>query len=315
MSEVSTRYVYYFEGEYLDEDQMPETPRQHIVANYLEDVLAWYFRSENYIVSGNINIYRKGNWGERVAPDVMVIKNAGITQEQFEDLKSYAISLPKQPAPAVAIEIVSASTAPVDLDVAKKPTRYGELGVKEYFAFDPDISQNVVKLTGWRYIDKLRTDIKTDNRGWMWSNELHCWLVSGGKILRFFDQNGNELLTRGEAERQAREAEALAREAEQRARLEAEKVAEQNKRAKEETEKMLETERQTRKAEKAEAERQLLIERLAKEEAEKRTEAERLAREVEKAEAERQLQIERNAKEEAERLIAELRAKLKESEE
>jgi Uma2 family endonuclease len=278
MSEVSTRYVYYFEGEYLDEDQMPETPRQHLVANYLEDVLGWFFRATNYIVSGNINIYRKGHWDERVAPDVMVIKNAGITQEQFNDLKSYAILSPNQPAPAVAIEIVSESTRPIDLNVAKKPTRYAELGVKEYFAFDPDMRPNTVKLTGWRYLDGLRTDIKADQRGWLWSYELECWLMSGGKILRFFDQNGNELITGREAERQARKAEAEAREAERQARVEAERLAEQQ--------------RQIR----IEAERQLQIERQAKEKAEQRAEAERTAREAEKAEAER--------------LIAELRAKL-----
>jgi Putative restriction endonuclease len=216
MSEVSTRYRYFLEGEYLDEDDMPETPRQHTVANYLEDVLGWFFRFENYI-----------------------IKHAGISQAEFDDLKSYAISPPTYPAPAVAIEIVSDSTRPIDTVVAKKPTRYGELGVKEYFAFDPEMAKPVVKLMGWRYIDGLRTELKADKRGWLWSAELECWLANGGKVLVFYDANGNELISGREAERQAREAEALARQ-------KAEQLAEQNKLAKEEAEKLLEAERRAR---------------------------------------------------------------------
>jgi Uma2 family endonuclease len=251
MSEITTRYLYYFEGEYLDEDDMPETPRQHKVANYLEDVLGWFFRFENYIVSGNVNIYRKGHWDERVAPDVMVIKNAAISQAEFDDLKSYAILPPEQPAPAVVIEVVSDSTRPIDIVVNKKPTRYGELGVKEYFAFDPDMGKNIIKLIGWRYIDGLRTDIKSDKHGRFWSEQLNCWLMSGGKILLFYDVNGNELVSGREAEQKAREAETLARqeaetllEAEQKAR-EAETLARQ------ETETLLEAEQKAR----AEAER------------------------------------------------------------
>jgi Uma2 family endonuclease len=246
MSEISTRYVYYFEGEELDEDDMPETAIQHILADYFEDVLGWYLRFENWIVSGNINIYRKGNYNERVAPDVMVIKNPGFTSEEFSDLKSYAIDPPKFPPPAVALEIVSDATAPIDIVTKNKPTRYAELGVKEYFAFDPRKNKNIIKLRGWRYIDGLRTDIQIDGRGWMWSDELVCWLVPEGKNLRFCDKNGNFLFSRADAQTARLEAEQQARaeaeqrsEAEQQARINAEQQVEAERLAKAELERTI----------------------------------------------------------------------------
>jgi Uma2 family endonuclease len=318
MSEVSTRYVYFFEGEYLDEDDMPETFIQDKLVDYIKEVLRWYCRFKKYKISGNVNVYREGNWDERVAPDVMVIKNAGITEKQFDKLKSYAIAPPKHPAPASVIEIVSESSRPIDLVVEKKPTRYGELGVKEYFAFDPDDRKDIVKLCGWRYIDGLRTDIKLDKRGWLWSEELDCWLGADDIHLRFYDNNGQMLLTQTEADFRQQRAEW---EIEHKARLEAEKRAVAERQARAEIERWAEAEKaeaeKRAEAEKAEAERQLQMERQTREEAEKRAEAERLARE----EAEKQAETARQAKEEAEkraeaekaeaeRIIAELRAKL-----
>jgi Uma2 family endonuclease len=243
MSEVSTRYVYYFEGEELDEDDMPETFIQDELSTYLVELFNWYFRFQNHVVRGNINIYRKGHYNERVAPDVMIIKNIGVSYNQLRKLKSYAIDPPKFPPPTVAI----------DLAPDKKPTRYGELGVKEYFAFDPEDGKNIVKLSGWRYIDGLRTEIQPDGRGWLWSNELECWLVADGMILRFYDKEGKMLLTKGEAEeiaklaeRQAKEEAERRAEAERLAKEKAENAAEMERRAKVEAERLAEAERQIR---------------------------------------------------------------------
>jgi Uma2 family endonuclease len=246
MSEVSTRYVYYFEGEALDEDDMPENVIQHKLSNYLEAVLSWYFRFENHFIIGNVNVYRKGHYNERVAPDVMVVKNIGATEKELDRLKSYAIAPPKFPPPAVAIEILSAETAPIDINPAKKPTRYGELGVKEYFVFDPEEGKNVVKLRGWRYIDGLRTELHPDGRGWLWSNELACWLVPDDMVLQFYDRNNERIFAKADVQEQARlEAEREA-ETERQARLEAEREAETERQARLEAEHKAETERQAR---------------------------------------------------------------------
>jgi Putative restriction endonuclease len=334
MTQVSTRYVYYVEGEYIDEDDMAETFIQDELSNYLVDLLGWYLRFENYIVRGNINLYRKGKYKERVAPDIMVIKDVKATPNQIRKLKSYAIDPPKFPAPAVAIEIVSDYTRATDIEVAKKPTRYAELGVKEYFAFDPEEDKPVVKLSGWRYIDGLRTDIKPDKRGWLWSEELECWLASDGMYIRFYDKTGKMLLTRGDAEEFTRkEVERQAAftrqfleqsvEVERRQREESEQKAELAKQAREEAEQKAEVEREQReeaeqKTELArqaqeEAEQKTELARQAQEEAEQKAEAERVAREAERKqreEAEQKAEAERKQREELERTVAELRAKL-----
>jgi Uma2 family endonuclease len=236
MSEVSTRYVYFFEGEYLDEDDMPQTFIQDELANYLVNILTWFFRFEDYIVRGNINVYRKGHYKERVAPDVMIIKNLGVSRERLRKYKSYPIDPPKFPPPTVAIEIISEATAPIDILPENKPTRYGELGIKEYFAFDPEEGKGEVKLRGWRYIDGLRTELQTDGRGWLWSEELGCWLVPDEMMLQFYDRHNNRILSKGDAEELARLEAEREIERERLARAEAEFRAEQERQAREELE-------------------------------------------------------------------------------
>jgi Uma2 family endonuclease len=263
MREVSRRYVYYYEGEYLDEDEMPENFIQHELSNYLEEILRWHFRSEKYLVSGNINIYRKGRYKERVAPDVMVVKELGVAVESLRREGSYEIDPPKRPAPAVAIEIISEGTASYDIKTENKPSRYGEMGVREYFAFDPEDALGTVKLRGWRYIEGLRTEVSSDKRGWMWSNELECWLVPDDMVLQFYDKTDKRLPTGREAEAERAEQERLGK-------LEAEQKAEQERLGKLEAEQKAEQERLAKEAE-----------RQAREEAERKAEElERLVAEL-----------------------------------
>jgi Uma2 family endonuclease len=286
MSEVSTRYVYYFEGIAFDEDDMTESVLQRNLSFYLEELLKWYYRFEMFtLVGGNINVFRKGYYNERVAPDVFLVKNAGITMKEYNKFKSYAIDPPTYPAPAIVFEIVSDITAPIDIEPTKKPTRYGELGVKEYFSYDPRDEPKLIRLRGWRYIDGLRVEIPTDEQGRMWSNELECWLVPSEEMLLLYNVRGEKLLTKAEHDYQQLQVESSRAEAERQAKLEAERLVEQERRAKE-------------------------AEKQAREVAERLAEQERQA----KLEAERLVEQERHAREEAERIIAELRAKLGENE-
>jgi len=80
------------------------------------------------------------------------------------------------------------------------------MGVKEYFAYDPNEPRIYPKrigkrLLGWRYgTDKQAVTIKPDEQGRMWSEELESWLVADGGYLRLYDRAGAMRLTKGEAE-------------------------------------------------------------------------------------------------------------------
>jgi membrane protein involved in colicin uptake len=137
------------------------------------------------------------------------------------------------------------------------------MGVREYFAFDPEDALGTVKLRGWRYIEGLRTEVSSDKRGWMWSNELECWLVPDDMVLQFYDKTDKRLPTGREAEAERAEQERLGK-------LEAEQKAEQERLGKLEAEQKAEQERLAKEAE-----------RQAREEAERKAEElERLVAEL-----------------------------------
>lgn len=200
MSETITRYTYWVEGEAVEEDDLPETGHQFDLAHYLVDVLKWLFRYQQSYISGNMNIYPKGLYKARVAPDIYLVKGVNFNiKEIFDDLKSYQINPPKRPAPSVVFEISSEYTALIDVQDDLKPKRYGEFKVKEYFAYDAGgfWGKNKPPLKGWRYNDGQPTELFLEN-GRMWSEELDSWLVPDDTYLRLYDKDGNMRLTKAE---------------------------------------------------------------------------------------------------------------------
>jgi Uma2 family endonuclease len=274
---IPSKYRYFVNGEWIEEDDMTEPARQRILCFYLEEIIRFLFRFERCFVGGNLLVYPVGHYDQRVGPDVIVVKGVSLSKEEINQLGSWVIEPPHRPVPNVVFEISSTSTWTYDVQTEHKPTNYGALGIPEYFAYDPiDLWINFdTPLKGWRTKNGQTTEIQPNEDGWLWSEQLNSWLVADEEYLRLYDANKKLCVTELEHERQARE--------------EAEFIAKYERQAHEEAEQ-------------------------AKLEAERQAEQERQAREEEtrqKLEAERVAEQERLARQELERQIAELQAKLK----
>jgi Uma2 family endonuclease len=206
-----------------DGEPMAETDtHRDLMADALIYPLKEYFRDQpDVYVSGNLLLYyEEGNPRASVAPDVFVV--FGISKGERRIYKLWE----EEKAPDVVIELTSASTRQKDL--GDKRLLYEELGVGEYFIFDPLHEYLEPPLRGFRLEEGFYTPLKAnrlDSDEWeLHSQVLGLTLRSLGDQLRLYDpQTGQMLRTLGEeAAAHRREAEAR-RQAEQRlAELEAE---------------------------------------------------------------------------------------------
>ena len=113
----------------------------------------------------------------------------------------------------------------------KKPVIYEQIGVKEYFIYDPTCDYLEPALQGYRMIDGYLKQIKPIN-GMLECETLQLGLRLIDQDLEFFDLGTGEIaLDAAQAEREAREAEREAKEAE-RAAKEAERAAKERALAK-----------------------------------------------------------------------------------
>jgi Uma2 family endonuclease len=230
---------HYYDSHPTKEDLMGESPAQSQLIFYLVQVLRWLYVIERWFVASNLNIYRKRDRYEYpIAPDVALFKGVVVQDIQKRTYRSWRLYEPGRPPPQVVFEISSDTTWKDDLN--EKPGKYGELGVSEYFAYDPNdppyFKPRSNRLRGWRYVDGQPYELSPDHRGWLWSKELARWLGPDGAYLRFYDHDGRRLLTESEArytayqvERADKEA-ALAEAATERAAKEAERAAKEAER-------------------------------------------------------------------------------------
>jgi Uma2 family endonuclease len=110
--------------------------------------------------------------------------------------------------PDVIIELMSPSTASVDLGL-KKQLYDRVFKTQDYFVYNPFDSQS---LQGW-HRDRTYSEIIPDSRGWLWCEMLGLWLGTWmGTIdretmnwLRFYDPNGALVLLPEEVAQQRAE--------------------------------------------------------------------------------------------------------------
>jgi hypothetical protein len=346
---IPSKYRYFVEGEWVEEDDMAESFSQNLVMQYLINVIRFLFREHKYLIVGNIFVYPEGDYGERVAPDIMVIKRSDYDMKEIRKLRSWAIDPPEFPAPDLAFEISSLATWAIDVQYQFKPTDYAQLGVKEYFAFDPEgFWENFdTSLKGWRSVNGVAVEIEPNENEQLWSNELNCWVGVEGQDIYLYSTAGEKIVTplefieelqeqhdiavfrREEAEdklayeKEQRALEAFAHNEERKqaelARLVAEQRAQQQRlvserRAEQAEQKLAETEQQKLEAEQklAETEKQKLEVEERAEQA--RQEAERQRQEAEKLrlEAEQRAEQARLAQEKAEQARLELERRVAE---
>jgi len=184
-----------------------------VLIRYLVAVLEWLFRDRICAICSNVNFYRTPEKDERpIVPDIAVIKG-----EPLHFVTSWYVG-ETGPAPQVVFEILSAGTWVSDL--TDKPRLYAEMGVHEYFVYDPNQvpldKETTQRLRGWR-LDKTRGkmgELVPDEEGRLWSVELDSWLVSDGTHLWLYDHNNQRRLTGEEAEAEAKRIALLRAEAE-----------------------------------------------------------------------------------------------------
>lgn len=192
-----------------DGKPMAETDEHRDIMMDLLDALEEYFRANEQIyVSGNIFVYYKDETGEMqsVSPDILVVRGVPKQKRRIYNLEV------EGKAPEVVIELTSLSTKKEDL--GNKRFVYANLGVKEYFIFDPFGDTIRPALRGFRlesgdYMPIVGTRLKSEVLG------LELRLEDG--LLRLYDFKKNQrLLTRAEshAARRAAETKAAAAEAE-----------------------------------------------------------------------------------------------------
>lgn len=170
-----------------DGKPMAETDVHRDLLADLVATLRNYFQQQSDVyVSGNLLLYYvEGNPAKSFAPDVFVVR--GVPKGPRRIYKLWAEGV----APQVIIELTSRKTWREDLRT--KWRLYEQLGVQEYFVFDPEYDYLDEPLIGSRleagqYVDLVVKD------GRVLSEVLGLELVDTGTTLRLLDPATNEFL-------------------------------------------------------------------------------------------------------------------------
>jgi Uma2 family endonuclease len=160
-----------------DGEPMAETDVHYRLMTDLRFELEQFFRDDaDVYVSGNILLYYvEGNPKKRVAPDVLVARGV-----RKGDRREYKL-LEEGHAPDVVFEVSSRQTWREDLNT--KWRLYEDLGVKEYFIFDPEYDYLVEPLIAWR-LESGRYEAVEVVEGAVKSEVLDLELVDTGETLR-----------------------------------------------------------------------------------------------------------------------------------
>ncbi len=194
----------------------------HIAAIfYLRAALRAFYRhvADRYVAANMLFYYEEGEPTIYKVPDVFVVK--GISKEDRRVYKLWA----EKTAPCVIFEITSRSTRWED--TGEKKGLYAELGVREYFLFDPLGEYLKPRLQGFRLVQGAYQPMLLAPNGTLNSAELGLILQPSDNLLRLVDPaTGEAVPTLDEAIESKVEAEARAQSAEaELARLRQEMVA------------------------------------------------------------------------------------------
>jgi Uma2 family endonuclease len=193
------------------EDGIPMESDWHRAAmNLLIEIITYFWRRrKDFYVGGNMFIYFDPNQVKKRnfrGPDFFVVK--GVT-DAARWREAWILWEEDGLAPSLVIELTSSSTEAEDKG-PKKEIYEQILRVPEYFCYNPETKE----LIGWRLQTGHYVEIQPDERGWLWSEELGLWIGAWwgeyldrpNRWLRFFDPNGDLVLTGREAEAEARRA-------------------------------------------------------------------------------------------------------------
>jgi Uma2 family endonuclease len=201
---------------------------------WLREALQDYFARRNnvYVASDMFWYWEQGNPSANKAPDVMVVK--GVGKHQRYSFRSWE----ENARPCVVFEI--ASSGSWQDDIGAKRILYAQLGVPEYFVFDPEGVYLDPTLQGFRSVNGKAVPLTAAADGSLTSGELGLRLTVETHLLRLrHARSGRRILTGAEraqrAERKARQAEERARAADQRAQEERQRAERKTRQAEERT--------------------------------------------------------------------------------
>ena len=202
--------------EYPDSDGEPMAENDHQLTAMLDAISTlreWFDDQEDVYAGGDMLIYYKMNDNEtRVAPDVFVV--FGTNREK----RNSWIVWREGKAPDIVMELASGSTW--RRDMREKRDIYAEMGVIEYWRFDPTSNYFSPPLIGERLGDGEYTTVEliTSREGILRGHSTVlgldiCVLPDGN--MRFYDPVSRQWLrTHGESEDALKASEALLQEAE-----------------------------------------------------------------------------------------------------
>ncbi len=165
-----------------------------------------FFADRRVYVSGNLLIYyQEGDPRKSVAPDAFVVKNCKPGRRN-----TFLIWREKR-TPNFVMETTSKTTRREDH--GKKNHIYAELGIAEYFLYDPLGDWLKPRLQGYRLVKGNYEPVPPSNDGSIISRELAIrFMLEGGDLAMFDAQTGVRLLSQeertNEAEKRAQALEA-----------------------------------------------------------------------------------------------------------
>jgi Uma2 family endonuclease len=172
---------------------MGDTDYHNVALALLKQALEDFFadRPNVYVASNLLFYYRQGDPSGRRDPDVLVAKGVGKHRRL-----SFRVWEEKQ-FPCTLFEVASKKTWRNDL--YKKRPLYAQLGIKEYFIFDPEGRFLDPVLQGFQLVKGESVALKAAADGSLLSKELGLRLVPEGEMLRLLDrQTGRPVPTRAE---------------------------------------------------------------------------------------------------------------------
>ncbi len=159
-------------------------------------------RQDVYVAGSMALYYRHGDPSAMLAPDLFVVLGV-----EKKERRSYMIWEEGGVVPALVVEVASDSTS--RLDATSKRATYEQMGVREYWRFDPLGVLIREGLVGWRLVGGRYEQVRPGRaENWHRSEELGLELRAEGRLLRFWDPlRGQALATYSETLRALQAAE------------------------------------------------------------------------------------------------------------
>ena len=198
---------------------MAETDiHRECMSDLIKTLSDFYRHDPTVYVSGYVFMYyQEDDARQHIVPDVFVVK--GVEKK----LRRYYQIWKEGKAPDVVIEVTSDSTRWEDTETKRK--LYQQLGVKEYYLYDPTGDYLEDRLLGYRLVGSRYVSVRL----WKGENRLHSdvlgldLVLESGRLRLYDAQSQRFLLTPSEAIEAQRQAEEARRQAEEEnARLQAE---------------------------------------------------------------------------------------------